>query len=65
MDKLANDFELLCAFKGTCACFLDFSYRENIELRVLKKEMANLDLGSIGQWKLVEKYGRSKYNLHE
>ena len=64
VDKLVDDFELLFEFNSTCAHLSYFSYREHVELRVLEKEMANLDLPSIYQWKLVEKYGRSKYKLH-
>ena len=64
VDKLSYAFELLFSFKSTCAWFPYFSYREHVELRVLEKEMASLDLPSIDQWKLVEKYGISKYKMH-
>ena len=50
--KLADDFEILFAFRAKCA-------------QLLEKEMSSLDLPSTNQWKLVEKYGRSKYKLHE
>ena len=65
LDKLGDDFELLFALRDMCAWFPNFSYRDHVELRVLEKEMAILDLPYVDQWKLVEKYGISKYKLHE
>ena len=64
VDKLARDFEMLFDFKATCAKLSDFSYVENVELRVLAKEMINLDLPAIDQWKIIENFGKSKYRLH-
>ena len=63
--KLADDFEILFVFRTTCACLPEFSYRDHVEMRVMEKEMAILELPSPDQWKLVEKYGRSRYKLHE
>ena len=64
VDKLADDFEMVFAFKATCARFPDYSYRDHVKLRVLSKEMFTLDLPSMDQWKTIEKYGRFKYTLH-
>ena len=64
VDKLADDFEMIFSFKAMCAPLPYFSYRYHMELRVLEKEMAILDLPSVDQCKSVEKYGRSKYKLH-
>ena len=65
IDNLAGDFEILFDFKETCAKFLDFSYLENVELRVLVKEMISLDLPATDQWKTIENYGKIKYRLHQ
>ena len=63
IDKLSEDFEILFAFRATCAQLAYFSYVEHVELRVLAKEMANLELPTIDQWKAIEKYGKTKYRL--
>ena len=65
IDRLARDFERLLDFKDTCTKFPDFSYAENVELRVLAKEMINLDLPVVDQWKIIENYGKSKYKLFQ
>ena len=65
VDKLAEDFEMLLNFKATCAKLLDFSYVDNVELRVLAKEMVNLDFPTIDQWKTFEQFGKNKYKLHQ
>ena len=44
IHKLAGDFGMLFDFKATCAKLPDFSYLENMELRVLVKDMIILDL---------------------
>ena len=64
VDKLAEYIEMLFTFKSICAKFLDFSYVENVELRVLEKEIVNLYFPSINQWKTVEQFGKNKYKLH-
>ena len=63
VDKLAGDFGLLFYFKATCAKLADFSYVDNLHLRVLVKEMVNLDFPTIDQWKTVEQFGKNKYKL--
>ena len=47
VDKLADDFEILFSFKAMCVCFPYFSYKDDVEIRELEKEMAILDLSSI------------------
>ena len=47
IDKLSEYFEMLYAFRATCAQLPEFSYMEHVELRVLEKEMANLELPTI------------------
>ena len=53
IDKLAGDFEMMFDFKATCSKLLDFSYSENVEIRVLAKEIINLDLPVVDQWNIV------------
>ena len=65
IDNLANDIKMLFSFGFMCAQFPYFSYRDHVELRVMVKEMDSLDLPSPEQWKTVQKYGRSRYKLHE
>ena len=65
IDKLARDFEMLLDFKATCTKFPDFSYSENVDLRVLAKEMINLDLPAADQWKIVENYMKGKYQVSQ
>ena len=63
MDKLVDEFEMTFFFKETCAQLQGFSYINHIDLCVLEKEMCTLDLPSPDQWKIVEKFGRTKYTL--
>ena len=43
-DKLAEEFELLFDFKVSCAKVPNFSYTDNMELRVLAHDMVVADL---------------------
>ena len=36
---------------------------DQVELRVLAKDMASLELPTVDEWKIVEKYGKTKYKL--
>ena len=54
---------MLHTFRDTCAKLPKFSYVGHVELRVMAKEMASLELPTVDQWKTVEKYGRTKYSL--
>ena len=65
VDKLAEYFEMLFDFKATCAKLPYFSYVENVELRVLEKEMINLHFPTIGPWKIIENFGKRKYKLRQ
>ena len=60
VDKLAEYFEMMFNFKATCAKLSYFSYVENVELRVLEKEMVNLDFPTVNQWKTIEQFGKKK-----
>ena len=65
IKKLARDFEMLFNFKAICSKLTNFSYLENVELRVLAKEMTSLDMPFGDQWKIVENYGKSKYKFRQ
>ena len=56
VDKLAVDFEIMNAFMRVCTQLPIISYVDHVELRVLTKEMANLELPSMDQWKMIEKF---------
>ena len=63
VDKLAGYFEMLFDFKATCAKLAEFSYVENVEVKVLENDMFNLDFPIVDQWKTVEHFGKNKYKL--
>ena len=65
MDKLAMDFKIINTFITVCTQFLEISYVDRVELRVLAKEMASLELPTVDWWNTVEKFGRTKYKLHQ
>ena len=65
IDNLDGDFEMMIDFKATCAKLQYFPYVENVELKVLEKEMINLDLPTFGPWKIIENFGKSKYKLRQ
>ena len=64
VDKLDEDFDILHTYRATCAQLSEISYKDHVELRVLAKEMDNMELPTVDQWKTVEKYGKTKYMLH-
>ena len=64
VDKLAKDFEMMFDFKATCAKLPYFSYIENVEFRVLEKEMANMDLPTADEWRTIQQFGKNKYKSH-
>ena len=64
VDQLADEFEILFSFKKSCAHLQSYSYKDHIELCVLAKEMSTLELPSPDQWKIVERFKRTKYTLH-
>ena len=63
VEKLSVDFEIIDAFRATCAHLLAISYANHVELRVLAKEMDTLELPTVDQWKTIEKFGNTKYML--
>ena len=53
-DKLAGEFESLFDFKVMCAKLANFSYVDNMELRVLAYEMVVVDLPNPEHWRAVQ-----------
>ena len=64
VDNLVGDFEILFYFKSTCAELDDYSYVENVELRVVEKEMTILDFPTVDQWKIIEHFRKNKFRLY-
>ena len=62
-DKLAGEFELLFDFKVACAKVPNFSYTDNMDLRVLAHEMVVADFPNTEHWRVVQQYGSTKYKL--
>ena len=65
IDKLAVEFEIINTFRVVCSQFPAISYVDHVELRVLTKEMANLELPNMDQWNTIEKFNIIKYKLHQ
>ena len=65
VDKLAADFEIINTFRTVCSQLAPISYVGHGELRVLEKQITNLDLPSVDQWKTREKFGKTKYKLYQ
>ena len=63
INRLSEYFEILFAFKATCAQLPEFYYAKHVELRALDKEMVNLEPPIVDQWNTVENYGKEKYRL--
>ena len=40
-------------------------YVDHVELRVLAKEMENIEVPFGDQWETIEKFGKMKYRLHQ
>ena len=65
IDKLVVDFELVYSFRMFGAKLPLIYYVDHVELRVLYKEMKNLEVPFGDQWKTIEKFGKMKYRLHQ
>ena len=63
VDKLAVDFEMINTFIAVCSQLPPISYVDHVELKVLEKEMDNMELPYVDQWKEIEIFGRTKYKL--
>ena len=62
-DKLVGDFKLLFDFKVACAKVPNFSYADNMDLRVLAHEMVVADLPNSEHWRSIQWYGSTKFKL--
>ena len=64
VEKLTEDFEILDRFliikKGLPA----MSYESYVDLEVSIREMIEYDTPNVEKWKIVEKFGKTKYILH-
>ena len=58
------DFEIVESFRMIGAKLPLISYVDHVELRVLAKEMTNLEVPSGDQWNTIGKFGKMKYTLH-
>ena len=62
-DKLAREFESLFDFKVVCAKVPNFSYADNMELKVLPCEMVVAYLPNPEHQRVVQQYESTKYKL--
>ena len=65
IDKMVVDFELIDSFGTIGAQLPPISYVDHVELRVLDKEMTNIEVPSRDQWNTIENFGKMKYMLHQ
>ena len=65
VEKLSMDFEIINTFRSTCTQLPVISYVDHVELRILAKEMASLDFPTVYQWKIVAKFGKTRYRLRQ
>ena len=65
IDNLAMDFEIINTFRTICTQLRPILYVDLVELRVSAMEMENMELPYVDQWKTIEKFGRTKYKLHQ
>ena len=59
------EFELLDSFRTTSDQLPPICYVDHVEMRVLDKEMTNLEMASRDQWNTIEKIGKMKYRIHQ
>ena len=64
VEKLTEDFEILDRFLIIKKGLPDMSYESYVDLEVSIREMTEYDTPNIEQWKIVEKFGKTKYILH-
>ena len=65
VEKLVVDFVIVDSFRMIGAKMPPISYVDHVELRVLAKEMENLEVPYGDQWKTIEKFGKMKHILHK
>ena len=65
INKLVVDFELVNTFRTIGAQLPPISYVDHVECILLAKDMASLELPSGDKWKMIEKFGKMEYKLHQ
>ena len=61
MEKLTEDFEILDRFLIIKKGLLAVSYESYVDLEVSIREMTEYDTPNVEQWKVVEKFVKTKY----
>ena len=59
------DFEIVNSFRMIGVKLPPISYPDHVEVRVLTKEMENIEVSFGDQWETIEKFGKTKYRLHQ
>ena len=65
IKTLNNEFEIFEWFLITQRSLPPISYTQYMDLEVAIKEMMDCDIPNHEQWKDVEKFGKTKYRLHQ
>ena len=64
VEKLTEDFEILDKFLIVKKGLLAVSYEVYVDLEMSIREMTEYNTPNMEQWKVVEKFGKTKYLLH-
>ena len=64
VEKLTKDFEILDKFLIIKKRLLAVSYQSYVYLKVSIREMTEYDTPNVELWKIMEKFGKTKYILH-
>ena len=64
VQKLIEDFEILDRFLIVKKGVPVVSYESYVDLEVSIREMTEYNTPNVEQWKIVEKFGKTKYILH-
>ena len=64
VEKLTEDFEILDKFLIIKKVLTAVYYEDYVDLEVSIREMTEYDTPNVEQWKIVEKFGKTKYILH-
>ena len=64
VEKLIEEFEILDKFLIIKKGLPVMSYEAYVNLEVLIRDMKKYNTPNVEQWKIVEKFGKTKYILH-
>ena len=53
IDKLEVDFEIINRFQTICTQLAPIPYLDHVELRLLAKEMENMEMPFLDEWKKI------------